>query len=115
VTPYLRSSDGAEMALPPVQIGADEVVTIDLHDVIPVAAPRMKGAYGSVAFRYQAPLPRALYAAVTKWKYWQQLWRDQHNAALGRPDGQRTRLTRSNTSMVRHTRFLGLPCRTSSL
>jgi hypothetical protein len=64
VTPSLRSTDGTEVALPPVTIGINDVITLNVHDLLPKSAPQMIGAYGSVVFRYQAPGPHALYAAV---------------------------------------------------
>ena len=64
VTPALRTADGTETALPAVTINSNDVATIDLGAVITNAAPQLAGAYGSIVFRYTAPVVRALYAAV---------------------------------------------------
>lgn len=60
----LRTPDGTETALPAVTINSNDVATVDLGAVIASAAPQLAGAYGSIVFRYTAPVVRALYAAV---------------------------------------------------
>jgi hypothetical protein len=60
VTPYLRSADGTEVAIPQVDIAAGEVLTLNVHDVLLKAAPQLIGAFGSVVFRYQGISHHAL-------------------------------------------------------
>jgi hypothetical protein len=64
VTPALRTADGTEAALPVVIIKPNDVATVDLGESIVSSASRLVGEYGSIAFRYIAPVERALYAAV---------------------------------------------------
>jgi hypothetical protein len=45
-------------------ISPNDVATVGLGAAIANAAPQLAGAYGSIAFRYTAPVIRALYAAV---------------------------------------------------
>jgi hypothetical protein len=62
--PVLRSFDGNEFSLPAVTIDSGDVVSVNLHDILPKAAPQLIGSYGSVVFRYRTAVKRALYAAV---------------------------------------------------
>jgi hypothetical protein len=64
VTPSLRAPDGSETALSAVTVHPADVITVDLRSAIASAAPQLLATYGSIVFRYQAPVPRALYAAV---------------------------------------------------
>jgi len=64
VTPVLRSSDGTEATLPNVTIASNDVTMVDLHEAVLKSAPQMIGAFGSIVLRYEAPVVRALYAAV---------------------------------------------------
>jgi hypothetical protein len=64
VTPALRTADGTESALPAVTISPNDVAAVDIGAVIASAAPQLAGGYGSIVFRYTAPVVRALYAAV---------------------------------------------------
>jgi hypothetical protein len=64
VTASLRTPDGSETALSPVTIHSADVITVDLRSAIASAAPQLLATYGSIVFRYQAPVSKALYAAV---------------------------------------------------
>jgi hypothetical protein len=64
VTPSLRTPDGSETALSAVTIHPADVITVDLRSAIASAAPQLLATYGSIVFRYQAPVSKALYAAV---------------------------------------------------
>jgi hypothetical protein len=59
----LRTADGIETALPAVTVAANDIAALDVGKVIASAAPQLAGGYGSVVFRYTAPVSRALYAA----------------------------------------------------
>lgn len=64
VTPSLRTAEGMERALPAVTISPNDVAAVDLGEVIASAVPQLAGGYGSIVFRYIAPVERALYAAM---------------------------------------------------
>jgi hypothetical protein len=64
VTPALRTSDGAETALPTVTIQPQEVKAIDVENAIGTSAPQWIGTYGSVVLRYTASAHSALYAVA---------------------------------------------------
>ncbi len=67
VTPVLRLADGREIALAPVTIPSNAVVSVDVNESLLKHAsilPASTELYGSVAFRYTAKHARNLYAAV---------------------------------------------------
>lgn len=64
VTAALRTADGVETELPSVKIGSGDVVSVDLSEMLPTAAPKLVGGYGSLVLRYSATVYRALYAAA---------------------------------------------------
>jgi len=63
VTPYLRTSEGTEIALAAVTLRPHEVQSIDLDTAIPAGEPQLVGTYGSVVLRYHSNSLRNLYAA----------------------------------------------------
>ena len=63
VTPYLRTSEGAEVALAAVTLLPREVQSIDLDAAIPAGESQLVGTYGSVVLRYHSNSLRNLYAA----------------------------------------------------
>ncbi len=67
VKPFLRTSDGSEVALDPIVIPQDDVRMIDLRAAVKSVAPQLVDAtnsFGSVVFRYQSPSEGNLYASV---------------------------------------------------
>jgi hypothetical protein len=64
VTPALRTSDGAETALPAVTIQPQEVKAIDIESAIGTSAPQWIGTFGSAVLRYTASAHSALYAVA---------------------------------------------------
>jgi hypothetical protein len=64
VIPVLRTADGIETALPAVTVAANDIAALDVGKAIASATSQLAGGYGSLVFRYIAPVERALSAAV---------------------------------------------------
>jgi hypothetical protein len=64
VTISLRTADGVETDLPSVKIPSGDVVSLDLPETLPSAAPKLVGGYGSLVLKYSATVYRALYTAA---------------------------------------------------
>jgi hypothetical protein len=66
VTPVLRSASGQEVALAPVTVAAQHVVSLDLRNVSQTQPQILNGGglFGSVAFRFSGLNPSNLFAAT---------------------------------------------------
>ena len=64
VTPYVRSADGVELALAPIEIKPQEVQSLDLNATLQRIAPQFMGTFGSIALKYHSLGLQNLYAAV---------------------------------------------------
>jgi hypothetical protein len=66
VTPVLRSASGQEVALAPVTVAAQHVISLDLRNLAQ-SQPQIlndAGSFGSVAFRFSGLNPSNLFAAT---------------------------------------------------
>ena len=64
VVPVLRTPEGTETALPTITVAANDIAVVDIGKAIANRTAQLAGAYGSLVFRYTAPVERALAAAV---------------------------------------------------
>lgn len=65
VTPAIRTSAGAEIALPRVTVKPDEVIMVDLHEELAKVAPQLigqSGAIGSAVLRFDSQSLKNIYA-----------------------------------------------------